>query len=118
MPSRAFYPEGALPHQPSPPPRANSSFARVACLGDIDMCGLSLTPSPRSASKRQRGPWDDSSSIELRLDVDSLLAVPAPVIVFTGRVLSRSGRDGVGFLELCNDRIPSCLAPKSNSELS
>ncbi|KAI6151043.1 hypothetical protein BKA82DRAFT_1000921 [Pisolithus tinctorius] len=83
VPSPTFYPQGALPHQPSPPPRAKPSSTRVACSElDTSMCGPSPTSSPCSTTKRRRGPWDHSSSIELRVDVDSLLAVPKPVVVY------------------------------------
>lgn len=38
-------------------------------------------PVAAGSRKRMRGPWDSSSSIELHVDVDSLLAVPKPVVV-------------------------------------
>lgn len=87
VPSPTFYPKGALPRQPSPPPGVKPNFARVACseltrLGpEISMYGPSPTSSPCCTTKRRRGPWDDSSSLDLHVDVDSLLAVPKPVVV-------------------------------------
>ncbi|KAI6036887.1 hypothetical protein BKA83DRAFT_684368 [Pisolithus microcarpus] len=75
VPSPTFYPKGALP----------PVCARMACTEptrpSLDISGSSPTSNPCCATKRRRGPWDDSSSVDLRVDVDSLLAVPKPVVV-------------------------------------
>lgn len=85
VPSPTFYPKGALPRQLSPPPRVQPVCARMACTEptrlSLDISGSSPTSNPCCATKRRRGPWDDSSSVDLRVDVDSLLAVPKPVVV-------------------------------------
>ncbi|KAI5983760.1 hypothetical protein EDD15DRAFT_2178468 [Pisolithus albus] len=85
VPSPTFYPKGALPRQPSPPPRVQPVCARMArtepTRPSLDIGGSRPTCNPCSATKRRRGPWDDSSSVDIRVDVDSLLTMPKPVVV-------------------------------------
>ncbi|KIK95859.1 hypothetical protein PAXRUDRAFT_139761 [Paxillus rubicundulus Ve08.2h10] len=89
IPLPAFHPAAALPHGPTPAPRSRPTHVISPDLPPLDLaviCGpnssgdLSSTPTS-SPTKRLRGPWDDSSSVALVVDVDSILAMPKPVAI-------------------------------------
>ncbi|KAF9228774.1 hypothetical protein BS17DRAFT_772498 [Gyrodon lividus] len=89
IPRPAFHPEGTHPRCPTPARRsAHMTFSdlppldlEVAAICKSSSNGNSSPTSPPTSSpnKRLRGPWDDSSSIALVVDVDSILAMPKPV---------------------------------------
>ncbi|KIJ60601.1 hypothetical protein HYDPIDRAFT_116897 [Hydnomerulius pinastri MD-312] len=101
IPRPAFLPLDSLPRGPTPPPRTRQTSPAHLLFSDLPPLNLELasicrpsssgSSSPTSASssptseripgKRLRGPWDDSGSVGLVVDVDSILAMPKPVKV-------------------------------------
>ncbi|KAF9234776.1 hypothetical protein BU15DRAFT_52118 [Melanogaster broomeanus] len=95
VPCPAFHPEAfllrgpALPHRSRQSSPSQLSFPdlppldlELAAIGRLSSSGNSSpTSSPSSVGKRLRGPWDNSSSIGLRVDVDSILAMPKPAAI-------------------------------------
>ncbi|KIJ17085.1 hypothetical protein PAXINDRAFT_167886 [Paxillus involutus ATCC 200175] len=92
IPLPAFHPEAALPYGPTPALRSRPThtFPDLPPL-DLELAAIcrpsssgnsSSTSSPTSSpTKRLRGPWDDSSSVGLVVDVDSILVMPKPAAI-------------------------------------
>ncbi|KAH7889960.1 hypothetical protein F5I97DRAFT_1848911 [Phlebopus sp. FC_14] len=92
-PRPAFHPQDCLPRGPSRPSRMRQSSPTRLVLSGLPHLNLDLapltwpngcdntTPTSSPTSKRVRGPWDDSSSVALCVDVDRLLTPPKPVAV-------------------------------------
>ncbi|EGO21690.1 hypothetical protein SERLADRAFT_474423 [Serpula lacrymans var. lacrymans S7.9] len=93
VPRPVFQPVAYLPRGPSPTPRPRipgESAATYSQLPPLDI-NFSSAPSSNSSSpvlgsspasgSRVRGPWDHHRSIELRVDIDSILKMPMPVVV-------------------------------------